>query len=106
MACAQLARLHGLLWPALGPWVSPAKVMTQDWMAEASPLRELRAHELNEQTHTAGEAAMPRLRCWEWGALMGWAPAQVSFGPGVRTARGETRSPPDSTQRGLTAPWP
>lgn len=72
----------------------------------ASPLRELRAHELNEQTHTAGEAAMPRLRCWEWGALMGWAPAQVSFGPGVRTARGETRSPPDSTQRGLTAPWP
>lgn len=37
---------------------------------------------------------------------MGWAGGQVSFGQGVRTARREPRSPPDSTQCGLTPPIP
>lgn len=49
---------------------------------------------------------MPKTSCWERGALMGWARGPVSFGLGLRTACRELRSPPDSTQLGLTPPVP
>ena len=49
---------------------------------------------------------MPKPSCWERGSLLGWARGPVSFGLGLRTACGELRSPPDSTQLGLTLPVP
>ena len=49
---------------------------------------------------------MPKPSCWERGSLLGWARGPVSFGLGLRTACRELRSPPDSTQLGLTPPVP
>lgn len=49
---------------------------------------------------------MPKPSCWERGSLLGWARGPVSFGLALRTACGELRSPPDSTQLGLTLPAP
>lgn len=60
----------------------------------------------NDPSPTAGEAAMPKPSCWERGSLLGWARGPVSFGLALRTACGELRSPPDSTQLGLTLPAP